>query len=105
MDNEVAKAKMLQDKERERQLENQAIEAYNRMLELQEQKRLREWKAREEKMQGFMNRMADTVQKSNDAERELERRVMQYQVEKEHNDQLKEDKKKEDARRKLTDIR
>lgn len=57
------------------------------MLEVQEQKRLREWKAREEKIQFFMNRMADTVKKSNDAERELERRVLQYQVEKEQKDQ------------------
>ena len=52
-----------------------------------------------------MNRMADSVQKSNAAERELERRVVQYQVEKEQRDQANEEKKKEDVKRKLTDIK
>ena len=75
------------------------------MLEIQEQKRLTEWKAREEKIQFFMNRMADTVQKSNEAERELERKVVQYQIEKEHKDQLKEDLKKELVKKRLTDIK
>ena len=36
------------------------------MLELQEVKRQNEWKQREGKMQLFMNRMVDTVKKSND---------------------------------------
>ncbi len=47
------------------------------MLEAQEIKRQAEWKAREDKIALFMNRMADTVvKKNNDAERELERRVV-----------------------------
>jgi hypothetical protein len=78
-ENEIAKAKMLQDREREREAENRTIEEYNKMLEVQEQKRQAEWKAREEKIALFMNRMADTVVKrNNDAERELEKRVVQY---------------------------
>lgn len=43
-----------------------------------EQKRLKEWHEREEKIQSKMNRMADTVKKTNDAEKELEKRVVQY---------------------------
>lgn len=49
--------------------------------------------------------MADTVAKSNQAERELERRVVQYQVEKEQTDALKEQYKKEETRRKLSEIK
>lgn len=49
--------------------------------------------------------MADTVKKSNEAERELERRVMHYQVEKEQKDALLDDRKKEEARRKLIEIK
>lgn len=49
--------------------------------------------------------MADTVNKSNQAEKELERRVMQYQIEKEEADARKEERRKEDAKKKLIDIR
>lgn len=65
-DNENAKVKLLQEKEKERDAENKTIEDYNKMLELQEAKRQGEWKKREGKIQLFMNRMADTVKKSND---------------------------------------
>lgn len=82
-ENEQAKIKLMSDKERERDAENRTIEEYNKMLEIQELKRQNEWKAREDKIQLFMNRMADTVKKSNDQEKELERRVVQYQLEKE----------------------
>jgi len=44
-----------------------------------------------------MNKMADTVKKSNDQERELERRVVQYQIEKEQKDAMLEEKKKYDV--------
>lgn len=49
--------------------------------------------------------MADTVKKSNEAERELERRVVQYQIEKEQRDALREERRKEEAKRKLVDIK
>lgn len=41
---------MLSKKERERYLENKAIEDYNKVLEQQEVKRQQEWKAREAKI-------------------------------------------------------
>lgn len=53
-----------------------------------------------------MNRMADTVVKrSNEAERELERRVVQYQVEKEQKDAMNEQRKKMEAEKRLKDIK
>jgi hypothetical protein len=52
-----------------------------------------------------MNRMADTVKKSNDQERELERRVVQYQIEKEQRDALNEEKRKYDNQRRLVEIK
>ena len=39
LDNENAKAKLMQEKEKERDAENKTIEDYNKMLELQEAKR------------------------------------------------------------------
>ena len=66
LDNENAKVKLIQEREKERDAENKTIEDYNKMLELQEAKRQNEWKRREGKIQLFMNRMADTVKKSND---------------------------------------
>lgn len=97
---------MLQERERERDQENKTIEEYNKMIEKQELKRQGEWKAREEKIATFMNRMADTVVKrSNEAEKELERRVVQYQIEKEQKDAMNEQRKKMEAEQRLRDIK
>jgi hypothetical protein len=47
------------------------------MLEVQDKKRADEWAKREERIKNAMGRMADTViKKNNDAEKELERRVL-----------------------------
>ena len=78
LENEQAKVKQHLEREKERDQENKAIEDYNKMLEIQEQKRQREWNAREAKISLFMNRMADTVKKSNEVERQLENRVIQF---------------------------
>ena len=52
-----------------------------------ERKRNLEWQEREAKITKFMDQMADTVvKKSNQHEKELEKRVIQYQIEKEEND-------------------
>ena len=48
-----------------------------------------------------MNKMADTVVKrNNQQEKELERKVVQYQIEKEERDRRMEELKKEEMRRK-----
>jgi hypothetical protein len=53
-----------------------------------------------------MNKMADTVVKrSNDLEKEEERRVMRYQLEKEDRDRAKEELKREQMRKKHEEIR
>ena len=75
------------------------------MLDIQEQKRAQEWKQREDRIQSFMNKMADTVKKSNEAERILEKRVVQYQLEKEEKDKKSEEYKKELMKRKYDDIK
>ena len=50
--------------------------------------------------------MADTVVKrSNQAEKELENRVMRYQYDKEEKDRLAEQKKKDDMRKKHLEIK
>ena len=47
-----------------------------------------------------MNKMADTVVKrNNQQEKELERKVVQYQIEKEERDRRMEELKKEEMRR------
>ena len=53
-------------KEKERQEDIRAQEAYARMLDQQEQDRLNEIAAREKRAQDFMNRMADGVLKELD---------------------------------------
>jgi hypothetical protein len=53
-----------------------------------------------------MNKMADTViKKNNEAEKELERRVMKYQSEKEERDRQMEIKKKEAMRKRYEEIK
>ena len=75
------------------------------MLDIQEQKRLSEWQEREERIQAKMSKMADTVRKSNDEERKLENRVVQYQLQKEERDRKEEIRKKEEMKRKYEEIR
>ena len=78
-ENELEKEKRVLEKENDRMQQNVAIEEYNKMLDAQEQKRADEWAKREQKIKDAMSRMADTVlKKSNAAEKEMEKRVIQY---------------------------
>lgn len=53
-----------------------------------------------------MSKMADTVVKrSNEQEKEIERRVMKYQTEKEEKDRLEEQRRKEEQRKKHNEIK
>jgi hypothetical protein len=104
--NQDFKARQLQQKENDKIKENQAIEEYNKLIEKQEQRRAQEWQQREQRIQDLMSKMADTVVKrSNDQEKELERRVMRYQYEKEERDMQQEIKKKEEMRKKHEEIK
>ena len=104
-ENEKEKAKRLADQERERQEQIRIAEEHNRRLDEQERKRAEEWAAREARIQNAMGRMADTVlKKSNQAEKELERRVQRYAelAHKKAEDELA--RKKEAARKRDQEI-
>ena len=64
------------------------------MLEKQEQDRLNEIKAREQRAQEFMNRMADTVIKNMDEKaREEEEKIRRYEMEKELRERMEDEKR------------
>lgn len=74
------------------------------MLEKQEQDRLNEFKARENRAQEFMNRMADTVIKTmDDKQRDEEDKIRRYEMEKEMRERLEDERRlkkiKEEQRR------
>ena len=78
-ENEQEKVKRMQEKEEERLKQIQLIDDYNKTLDVQDKKRADEFAAREARIQNAMGRMADTVlKKSNEAEKELERRVIMH---------------------------
>ena len=93
-ENDRQKAKVAIEKERERQEDIKAQNEYSRMLEKQEQDRINEFKAREQRAQEFMNKMADTVIKSmDDKQREEEDKIRRYEMEKEMRERLEDEKK------------
>lgn len=62
-------------------------------------KRADEWAARENKIKNAMSKMADTVlKKSNAAEKEQEKRFIQYALEKDKREEQREKDKKMAAR-------
>lgn len=74
-DNEIVKQKLAVEKDKEKEMQNKLMEDYNKMIEEQEKKRALEWAKKEERIQGLMNKMADSVvAKNNAAEKEIERR-------------------------------
>ena len=66
VENEKWKRRQLDDKEKEKQDDIKAQEAYAKMLEKQEHDRELAVKAREQRTQAFMGRMANTVIKEMD---------------------------------------
>lgn len=64
------------------------------MLEKQEQDRLNEFKARENRAQDFMNRMADTVIKNmDDKQREEDEKIRRYEMEKEMRERMEDERR------------
>ena len=64
-------------------------------MDIQEQKRAKEWEEREEKIKKAMGRMADTVGKQNlEKEKKDDKRFMQYALEKDRKEIEKENQKK-----------
>ena len=82
------------------------MEEYSQRVKDLEIKRAQEMAQREERIQKLMNNMSDNVlRKSNDAEKELERRAVLFQLEKEQFDSMLEEKKKVELKRKNEEIR
>ena len=76
-ENEAGKAIKLQLKQQQRQADIRDLEYANEQADILERKRAEEWAKREKRIQDAMGRMADTViKKSNAAEKETEKRVM-----------------------------
>jgi hypothetical protein len=93
-ENERQKQIALSDKEKQRLEDIRAQEEYTRMLEKQEQDRANEFKARENRAQEFMNRMADTViRKMDDKQREEEDKIRRYETEKEMRERLEDERR------------
>lgn len=93
-ENEKHKAKALAEREKERLEDIRAQDEYARMLDKQEQDRHNEVKAREQRAQEFMNRMADTVIKNMDSRaREEEEKIRRYEMEKELRERMADEQK------------
>ena len=83
-ENKLSKQRELEAIERERLEDIKAQELHAAILEKQEQDRQREIKAREERQQMFMNRMADTVIKEMDNRaHEEEMKIRKWEMERE----------------------
>lgn len=81
-ENQKVKQRALDNLELERLEDIKSQEAYALMLQKQEEDRSREVKAREDRAQEFMNRMADTVIKDMDAKaHEEEMKIRRYEME------------------------
>ena len=82
------------------------LEDYNRLLEAQDQKRAEEWKNREERIKEKMSKMADTVVKRQDeANREMDRKTLQYQEQLEKQKAQEEESRKAQASKKMLDVK
>ena len=94
------------DKEKERLNAIKMQEDHNKMLDEFDRKRAEEWAAREARIQNAMGRMADTVlKKNNQAEKELEKRVLQYAEELDRKAAEREQNDKRAARQRDIDIK
>ena len=96
IENENNKRKQEGDKLRERDLDVQAQEEYARVIEKQEQDRIKEFQARERRAQEFMNRMAGTVIKNQaEKQRDEDNNMQRYAMEREMRMRMEEQKKAE----------
>jgi len=99
-ENEMNKAKMNADKQKEKQMDIQAQEEHIRMLDKQEQDRQREFIARERRAQEFMNNMAGNVIKTQaQKQRHEDEALTKYEQEREL--RLREEDRRRIAREKM----
>lgn len=94
VENERQKKISNEQKEKERQEDIAAQEAYAAMLDKQERDRIQEMKNRENRAQEFMNRMADTViKKMDERQRDEDDKIRRYEMEKEMRDRLEDERR------------
>lgn len=75
-------------------------------LDEQQNKRAAQWEERENKIKNAMSRMADTVvKKNNQAEKEMEKRLISQALERDKKDDQRDKQKKEAAFQRDLDIR
>ena len=70
-----------------------------------EEKRLQEWEDRNQKIKQKLSRMGDVRKKSNQAEKELEMKILNDQLKKDKQEEEKEKQKKKIARDKLIAVK
>lgn len=76
------------------------------MLEKQEQDRANEFKAREQRAQEFMNRMADTVIRNmDDKQREEDDKIRRYEMEKELRERMDDERRMQKVRQEQARMR
>ena len=93
-ENDRQKQIAVKDKEKTRLEDVRAQDEYTRMLDKQEQDRANEFKARENRAQDFMNKMADTViRKMDDKARDEEDKIKRYEMEKELRERMDDERK------------
>lgn len=94
-ENKLQKQKTLEELERDRLEDIRAQQLYALMLEKQEADRQREIKAREDRQQLYMNRMADTVIRDQDAKaHDEEDKIRRYEHMKEMRERQEEERRR-----------
>jgi hypothetical protein len=97
-ENEDRKKIMAELKEKERMEDVQLQQAYSKLVEAQEEKRAAEFRAKEERMQQFMDRSKEgALKEKDDRDRQLELRLKRYEEAKERKLQERERAKAEQA--------
>ena len=73
---------------------------YNRMLDEADKKRAEEKAKRDEKIKNLMDRMGDVIRKTDEAEKEQDKRLLAQQLQKDKEAERLEQKKRDDIAKK-----
>lgn len=96
----------MQEQDQEKEKAVQMIAENEKRQDEVAKKRQEEWNKREQKIKDAMGRMADTVlKKSNEAEKAMEKRALQYALEKDKREEQAEKKKKQAMRQRDIEVK
>ena len=105
-ENEAQKLITLQQKQDEREKDTEMLRVIERQAEEMEEKRAAEWKAREDRIQNFMSKMADSVVKKQDKDNERANQIQrQYEEDKNNREDKDEVRKKQYKRKRNEEMR